>query len=1106
MRKNVFVKSMFRQIVKSILLMVIIAIVAFAFVLRATEYILVRNQIEGIANSYNTIGFLQGRHSLDDISDGARAIGSSPHVRLEQQRRTAEGVMQGVLSGDVAGMNMAIPFEQQNRQSISMIIGTLIDVWTPPDNQFWEWAWLFLRVEEVFAGFPEHGAVGHNVWISIHRETYENFGFEDMEIGERYFMKGGRQYNPSDFFGMPSFPRIHNSDNNLRIMPLNESDNLWFVNLLEGEELDFTREELIPVAEDLAFLRHNQSAVHLQTVIDMELMHIFNEDMRPPFSTPDYDPFNTAGRGVMAGRLIDENDYINANPVAVIDRYFARNRGLVVGDTLTITVSRNQHISGIYSIPTEAGMFSDFVVRSEIGDEDAYTIELEIVGIVFHRLSGIYQVSPMFVYIPDSVLPQDVVVSVADGLLPIDIHDEYLIAHHYSFVLESTKHEQEFFLNYREMMDIEHDIELVMLWSGIGNFWVYAEAIILMVTFNTIVVSIVLVFVLALVAFLFLQQRRRDFAILRALGLPIHNIYRKLFVSILFVGLPPMIIGGIVAYNFAISQASDTLSSLGDMVSGFEANAVLPIHLIALLIAVVFVTLLIMIFVGAGYIVRRPVLEMLQGIFFKPRQKKKEKNEIKDTEEVSTNLAKLSNYNLPDTKKSKIKNSLRFVFKHIGRSPVRSVLGIVIAFSFIVALGWISESIVRTEAEIDNIYISMSIDAEIVQEESRAGHRDRILGDVILPRTVHTIRNSEFTTNVNYQANWSSSFIIAPEEDGSFPENWVEEIGYYDNLWIRHPFNIAALDNAIGIGSVENFINDHTDTMLNGIMGSLSIEFLEGFDLDDFYYQDRTGVFSDGRIVSMLMGAEVYNIDAHPVPIIVSQSTLEARGISLGDTVYFVYRDWAPALWFSVPAVVVGVHNEHISGAPGLQQSFLVSAEFLEITILGGLGYNVLTFSINPEFNRQHLEEPIFVNASGWLGGGLIALRIFVFDEMLRNTIGAMNQTLTLLELLQPVIAVLAVSMAAGLAVLLTLQFAKNVAIMRVLGASKRKACIALCIEQLVLCLFGIILALLFLIIMGWVAVFTLSALYFAGVFVGTLIGAVLVTKREPLELLQVRE
>jgi hypothetical protein len=143
-------------------------------------------------------------------------------------------------------------------------------------------------------------------------------------------------------------------------------------------------------------------------------------------------------------------------------------------------------------------------------------------------------------------------------------------------------------------------------------------------------------------------------------------------------------------------------------------------------------------------------------------------------------------------------------------------------------------------------------------------------------------------------------------------------------------------------------------------------------------------------------------------------------------------------------------------------------------------------------------------------GAGDVPLGLFLDDEELRMVVIPMEQNLSLLSLLYPVTIVLSVIIGLGLSLLLMLQNAKVAAIQRVLGTSKIKARTTLCGEQMFICLFGLAVGLVMLAILGWGFGFAsslgLAGLYLAGAVAGMVAGAVVVTDRPPLELLQVRE
>jgi predicted lysophospholipase L1 biosynthesis ABC-type transport system permease subunit len=118
-----------------------------------------------------------------------------------------------------------------------------------------------------------------------------------------------------------------------------------------------------------------------------------------------------------------------------------------------------------------------------------------------------------------------------------------------------------------------------------------------------------------------------------------------------------------------------------------------------------------------------------------------------------------------------------------------------------------------------------------------------------------------------------------------------------------------------------------------------------------------------------------------------------------------------------------------------------------------------------------------------------------------------------LIETLYPIAFAVALLIGALLPGLIILQTAKDASVMRVLGATKLRTRVTLALEQLLLCAVGLALAAALLFALNASAVrdaaFALAAyaaLHFAACAVGAALCAVAVTKRNILELLQVKE
>jgi hypothetical protein len=319
MRKNVFIKSMRRQGVRNLLLLLIIGLAAFAGMSRIAEYVLVRNQLEDVIGTYDTVGFLQHSSPMGDISAGLDIIANNPYIEFEDKRRVAEGVMQDVLSADIAGMWAGIPFENHARHTLAYFYGVPLGIYESYNNL--SSPYLIFTDVEVLAGFPEYVKAGQRVYLVL----AENVSFDDFEWGQRYLIKG-YYHTRTGALGSILLPNTDNDrDNILHMLPLND-DGLMFLEIPQNESADFSQPELAHIPYEIEWLRNNNSAVLLQTTVDMSLMSTTVSKSMPLVIDKPYGD----------GRLLNRDDHISANPVVVIDSYLARMRGLSVGDTLTI--------------------------------------------------------------------------------------------------------------------------------------------------------------------------------------------------------------------------------------------------------------------------------------------------------------------------------------------------------------------------------------------------------------------------------------------------------------------------------------------------------------------------------------------------------------------------------------------------------------------------------------------------------------------------------------------------------------------------------------------------------------------------------------------------
>ena len=1180
-RKNIFVKSMLRQHMRTVLLVLLIAAAAFMFVMRLVEYIIVTDQIEKLGSYYRSVGVLE--HSEDNsafqnVFPGAEIVRSSKYVDFEDIRGGAQGIMHDVLNANIIGLtpehNLSI-----GHNTDAFFYGELISterlmvVTTQPYVQ------LVFRADEVVAGYPERVMPRQEFILNYYltpdeiaaefdaRTHYRDHGevlvtktnIDDMIVGQRYFMRAAyflNSYHYGAFLGFRSdlnvlAMRALNVDTspdtaktfegylNLLQVP---AEPLWYMPVSADETIDPSASGFEWLNDELERIRYSQSALQLRTTADMTAM---------PVAQPEN------GLVVLTdGRWINREDSLRANPVVVINDLFAQMRGLKVGDFITISIPYEQRTVVPMTFTAGRGrLFVDEVTLSHPGERIALEIELEIAGLYQFGEDPEYQALQSFlsqpntiVFIPDSILPSDMDIRRSDEYAKqfewLDGQD-YIPQGYYSFVLKDARDESAFLLENRAAL-YALGYNVVFFESEAHNFWASAEPILQSVTLSAVVFCAVLILVLALVVFLYLRQRIKDYAVMRALGCPARTVAGRLIASILLFGLPAVALGGAGGWYFALNQAEGAMNPFGDIMTTFDfsLNISVPIPWLFFLSVIVLGLLLIIALFGTALISRRPVLEMLQGAApgkagktpasaiiasgtahavgtmgrspMKRPQNARQSAKTSATALESQVLNKDTTAGVPNTtfqnpnlrtksalsrdmRKARMQASARYIFRHVVRSVAKSILAAAVALFFVLALGFLQESINRAGNEIDRLYDTTAVTASMRSASRGTGlsHPLYSIGNIIGSFTLDNIKAGGFAQEMYLESGHTWGMIVPAAPDGSFPDNWGELVGY-DFALAPHQ-NQASLDNLLAFSDMDEFIAEHSGAVMYAVGDNeedMEIEFGGGFDASSFVYA------ADG-----------------PIPVILSEQTAATRGLRPGDMAYIHY--FKPRLdassgiisgpWFRAPAIITGTHNGNTRQVQ-LHSASLVPVAALEELLGNEIGYITLRFTVDPAHNRDMIsirEQLRWIVGNVKAGRG-VTMDFDLHDEELRTVVGSMERNLSLLRLLYPVAIGLSVVIGLGLSMLLILQNAKNAAIMRVLGSTRKRALTVLWTEPLIVVLIGLIAGLIALLLIGWrvsasASVF-LAGLYLVGALIGSATGALLVTNRSPLELLQVKE
>jgi len=666
MQKNIYIKSMLRQPFRSLLMVLLIATASFTFVVRAVEFIIVRDRIAEMSAFFHTVGFLSHRDEyVADVSQAIEVIAQSPYVSSYDRRRGFEGVLvdmqnayiegsrywrastfynhfygNEMFDGYLATFRTYIDLLPRLRpvdgfagfvSGDSFFYGELLDIrvvsfpaWGFSDG-FVPHKLLEVRVDDVLQGYPERVHDGRIVLLRVDASFWVvneemhlvwPFDIEAMEIGQRYFFKG-------TFYWMLEQMQVYSRTITMFMRPLG-NNNLWYIPVIPGETIDI--EAIEGLSHQLSFTRHVQSAVYLRTTRDMTSL-----------------PFTQVGRGLKTirdGRFIDKDDYLNVNPVVVIHSHFADRRQVGIGDTITMTVNADQHL--VYSpyyllvnfhdapLTEISTIIPELGVLSVPGAYPYMTLELEVVGIFdLFRFRPIYtgwSSLNKYMYIPDSLIPADWGLQSAHFG---EIGADYSPALWYSFTIDNPRDRNAFLWDMRETL-ASMGFRVHFVGRDGSGFFAAADTILLSIAINMAMFSIVLILVLTFTVALFMWQRNKEYAISRAIGRSAKSMYFCSTVALLVFGVPSVIFGSIAGWFFAIQLATDAVYGFGEIIASevgthlmtsdrealiayYMESDLPPMTYLAALCAIIIFTMFMLATIGNLHISRRSVLETLKG-------------------------------------------------------------------------------------------------------------------------------------------------------------------------------------------------------------------------------------------------------------------------------------------------------------------------------------------------------------------------------------------------------------------------------------------------------------------------------------------------------------
>jgi ABC-type lipoprotein release transport system permease subunit len=1049
----VFLKSIVRQPIFTILLIILLGLISFAFIGKAAEYLVVERETNRLGGYYRSIGTLSGSsgEEQEDLSAGATLVRENPYLAFEDNRKASQGVMKDIWNADITGSYSWAEEMTGTFMGDMWFSGTLTtkrEILKKIDEETTEVIGYTLNflADTILAAYPEDMVEGRPVGFIFLNGGNEAAipAIEQMEVRQRYLM---RAWKENSFRIDPSW---QNASSTLQIRALND-EGLWYLPLAEGAELDFNNPSLAEIKNEIDILNENQHALFLFGTADLSAMPQMQESARMYFLTD--------------GRWLNRHDDLEQNRVIVIQKDFADLRKLRVGDMIPLILRGLQNPYGGYITTDDRDQWRAF---------PRYEETFEIVGI-YDYLLELGTNHTTWAYIPNSLISVDVA-------YPLD----GVYASMYSFVLDSSRN-QDAFINENRAALAELGVEITFSENNGATFWAAVDPLRSSAFSGLLVFTMVLVIALALVTFLYLNQRRRDYAILRAMGVSKKTANWQLLLPLMLFAAVGVIGGALPAWEYTLENTAASFSSLPTPAGVLPETTLQPAYL-AVICLVILSLQLGFSWVGTAILAGKPVLEIL-GKTVLARAKKQIATPPPQALAITPPIKQVSETNLtidtntidnPSERNKPLPSvttagrsrgtstaMLRYAARHTLRAGLKTILSMLVALGFALVLGWFRWSIDQNRAEVEHLYDTVVVEAEIFPANLNLTTSEG--SSVIAERTVERMLESGFVRNAYTEAEVELTFLILFENRNS-PE-----------------------------------IHQLSETLL-------------AFDQPEEFFASLTtrDTVQYGKLWDESLFSKVWTKDeiiSQGVPAIFPESFLNKYNLNRGNVVNLDTE------FNSYPYKIVGSYLEGSRQlSPNVvkqgRAAVLIPLSALRVILDNNLFYTVAKFTLEPAKNR---ELPAFREEMKKMvsepSAGRLPLQIVFWDEELRAVVEPMEKNLALLEVLFPVTVAVSVLIGIGLSLLLVLQQARETALLRMLGVSRTWVRAMLSSGQVLLSLLGVILGLGLLVVLRQdpqavltTPALTTGGLYLLGALIGSLLGAIWVSNKQPLDLLQVKE
>lgn len=1081
---NVFRKENRRRILFTLTLTLLTAALSFGFASRAVEYLAIRQELARISEHYRPIGWLTSDND-GTVDAGVELVSKSPYVETADTRGFLWGTLTDLYNADLEGTYDWIrSFDVYNAEVLFWgVLESVEEDWQEREH-FWDTirvdgTRLTFSVSERINGYPDYAPEGEEISLVFTDGMVEEGGWElpELTVGQRYLV---RAYYGRDRNGAWNGYELWENTQGYALTPMPVQGNRLFLTEAEGNGV-------LPALladERMQLDEINRHAMWVIATRDMSSMPNAQDSQKRMFLTE--------------GRWPDRVDDRTGAAVCAVHKDFAGARGLQVGDTLELTFRQAQ--SCIYAYAFGEQDISGWKTY------DSETREYTIIGIFDYMPLNEHMHNDsketLEIYIPYGSAPEAYIRSMK------------ISPHYFSFVLKPPQDTDAFLSEVQEPL-AEMGMRIQLLENDWESFAVPARAMEQASRNGMLVSAGVLLLGFTLIAFLYGRQNRKSFGIARSLGVSAGKCVRMCLAPMLLISVFGTGAGVLVSWRYALGEAEKLLAGMQE-----HEEAGVSVWWLAGILAASAALLLAETTVSVFLLVCRPILVLLQGgsgrggkpknfrtgsperagdpagpkdagidagqggeeeIPGRGRQKAEATQPRAGRSlpsESESQMVKAGQLSQPLKMGRGTASVCRFILRHMRRKPVQTTLTVAVALAFFAAITWMQTAIVRDTAEVERLYETTEIDGELVKKDFvdigfGGGYLTQDMIDWMAESGYFCDLYTEAADEVRVEQR-----EIDPKT-GDILSTRV--IGQYVPIRLPEDIERFCAENAVAVDYAKGYDADlfirewrkwipevNKMTLKENAPIIVPEEWLEQYDLE--YGQELT-----------ISGGGNYGIDDNFIMNITIAGTL--RSVDRGDGI--IRAGWDKIL---IP--------------PSLWEMFRKNEDWL---------YSTVRFTVDPAFNREL--DTVKEEIARQLGSPLMAKQdaeVMLWTSELRQVVEPFEKNLELMKLLFPVTTAVSVLAGGGLIFLLLLQRTEEAALLRVLGNSRGRTRRMLLAEPVLLSLAGLLIGICVAycgfpeIPAAQIGMF--AGAYLGGCILGAILGVVHITRKMPLELLQVKE